>query len=427
MESHDLSNTKRVPLSEVRTGMYIVALDRSWIETPFLFHRKLIKSSDEIELLKKHGIREVVIDTERGADTDSRAVVASDKVLPVSGVVGNGDESVVEIRHATASEVKFKIMAQEFDVARQVHEEALAATQSIFDGAGRGAPVNAAVAEKVVSDLSGTILRSPEASLLMTQMRRFQNDLFSHAINVCVLSLVVGAAEGLGEDNPVLGMGALFHDIGQTRLPRNLIRKKDPYTESERRLMEQHPTLGFNVLQRSENIPEPAWRIVLEHHERADGTGYPGRLKTSQVAIFSQIVAIIDAYDAMLMGRNHAALQPIEALRQIYLDAKSGAFDRALIEKVIRALGVYPVGSLVELNTGERGIVIAANRSDSLKPTLRIVAWADAQGHSVGPVVSLAERSAGSPDRRIVRVLDPGKERIDIMAQLKNVAGHLVA
>jgi putative nucleotidyltransferase with HDIG domain len=257
-------------------------------------------------------------------------------------------------------------------------------------------------------------------------MRRFQNDLFSHAINVCVLSLVVGAAEGFGADNPVLGLGALFHDVGQTRLPRNLIRKQDPYTESERRLMEQHATLGFNILQRSENVPELAGRVVLEHHERADGSGYPGKHKADQLSLFGQIVAITDAYDAMLMGRNRAALQPIEALRQIYLDAKNGAFDRALMEKIIRALGVYPVGSLVELNTGERGIVIAANRFDSLKPTLRIVAWPDEDGRSDGAVVCLAEPNAGSLDRRIVRVLDPGKERIDIMGQLQISAGHLV-
>jgi hypothetical protein len=88
MESHDLSNTKRVPLSEVRTGMYIVALDRSWIETPFLFRRKLIKSSDEIELLKKHGIREVVIDTERGADTDSRPTDTAAGAEPMPAAVG---------------------------------------------------------------------------------------------------------------------------------------------------------------------------------------------------------------------------------------------------------------------------------------------------------------------------------------------------
>jgi HD-GYP domain-containing protein (c-di-GMP phosphodiesterase class II) len=424
MESQG-DTTKRVPVSEVRTGMYIVSLDRSWIDTPFLFNRKLIKSSEEIELLKKHGIREVVIDTRRGADTDT-AVELPETSAPQPGPSEHADRPVVEIRHATADSVEFKFMVQEFDVARRIHDEALAATQSIFDGAGRGSPVNVAVAAKVVSDLSGTVLRSPEASLLLTQMRRFQGDLFAHSVNVCVLSLVVGAAEGFEGDNAILGLGALLHDLGETRLPRNLIRKQDSYTESERQLVEQHPTLGFNAIQHIENIPERARRIVIEHHERADGSGYPAKLKGEQISLFSRIVAITDAYDTMLMGRNRLFLQPIEVLRQIYLEAENGAFDRALIEKFIRALGVYPIGSLVELNTGERGIVIAANRTDRLKPTLRIVAWPNGQEDPIGPVVSLAEFSAGSLDRRIVRVLDPGKERINIMAHLQIAAGDLV-
>jgi hypothetical protein len=140
----------------------------------------------------------------------------------------------------------------------------------------------------------------------------------------------------------------------------------------------------------------------------------------------SQIVAITDAYDAMLIGRNHPALQPIEVLREIYLDAQRGLFDRVLAEKVIRALGVYPIGSLVDLNTGERGIVIAANRADSLKPTLRIVAWPGGKNDTTDSVVDLAQPGDGAVERRIVRVLDPGKERIDIMAHLQTAAGHLV-
>lgn len=418
--SQEVNATKRVPLSEVKPGMYVVGLDRSWIDTPFLFHRKLIKDSDDIELFKKHGIREVVIDPSRSVNLEQAAAAQPAQSDPESK-----GRPVIEVRPANPSEVSFRILVEEFEVARKVHDEALSATQSIFDGAGRGAPIPAQVAKKVVSDITGCILRSPDASLLLTQMRRFQNDLFSHAVNVCVLSLVVGAAEGIEAENPVLGFGALLHDVGQTRLPRNLLRKTDPYTESERRLMEQHPTLGLNVIQRSENIPDAARLIVAQHHERVNGTGYPAKLKGDEISLYSQIVGITDAYDSMLIGRSHAPLQPIEVLRQIYLDAQGGAFDINLVGRVIRALGVYPIGSLVELNTGERGIVIAANRVDSLKPTLRIVAWPGAVEGEEGAVVSLAE--PGMVERKIVRVLDPGKERIDIMSHLQLAAGNLIS
>src|SRR4029077_18343024 len=110
-------------------------------------------------------------------------------------------------------------------------------------------------------------------------------------------------------------------------------------------------------------------------------------------------------------GRDQGALQPIEVLRQLYLQSNAGAFDRNLIERIIRCLGVYPTGSVVELNTGERGIVIAANRNDTLRPTLRIISSRNGLALSRGPIISLAETESGSIERRIIRALDPGKER----------------
>jgi HD-GYP domain-containing protein (c-di-GMP phosphodiesterase class II) len=202
-------------------------------------------------------------------------------------------------------------------------------------------------------------------------------------------------------------------------MPRNLIRKSEAYTESERQLLEQHPRLGATLLERSANIPELVRRMVAEHHERIDGSGYPFVLSGAQISLFSQVVAITDTYDSMLTGRNQGALQPIEVLRQLYLQSNAGAFDRDLLERIIRCLGVYPAGSVVELNTGERGIVIAANRKDALRPILRIISSRNGLALSRGPIISLAEPDSGSVERRIVRALDPGKERVDVLAYLK--------
>jgi HD-GYP domain-containing protein (c-di-GMP phosphodiesterase class II) len=206
------------------------------------------------------------------------------------------------------------------------------------------------------------------------------------------------------------------------RLPRNLIRKHDPFTDQERRLLEQHPVLGGAILEQAENISLVAQQIVVEHHERLNGTGYPAKAAGASISPLSQIVAITDAYDAMMTGRNGVLQKPIDVLRELYLDANAGAFDRDLVEKVIRSLGVYPVGSLVELNTGERAIVLAANRSNTLKPTIRLVLTRDRLPLPQGPVISLSEESAAK-GRHILRTLDPGKEHIDIMRHLTFTAG----
>ncbi len=414
MSTETLTTRKRVSVSQIKPGMYVVSLDQSWFQTPFYLHRRLIKNAEDIEQLKKLGVREVVIDTALGADVEDPLPNPASATTPT---VTNRSEAIP--RPTSLHEASLQPLVKELETARTIHAEALAAAQTIFDGVGSGSPLNIPIAKKVVTNLLESITRSPETNLLLSQMRRFQHDLFTHAVNVCVLCLVVGTLDGFDSDISALGLGALLHDLGETRIPRNLIRKREPYTESERQLLEQHPRLGATLLERSENIPELARRIVTEHHERIDGSGYPFAIRGAQISIFSQVVAITDMYDAMLTGRNQGALQPIEVLRQLYLQSNYGAFDRELIERIIRCLGVYPAGSLVELNTGERGIVIAANRKDALRPTLRIVSSRNGLALSRGPILSLADWDSGSVERRIVRALDPGEERVDVLAYLK--------
>jgi HD-GYP domain-containing protein (c-di-GMP phosphodiesterase class II) len=416
MDTRGLSRRKRVPVSQLKPGVYVVALDQSWFQTPFMLHRRLIKDFEEIELLKKHGVREVVIDIARGADIDP----SLSTLEPAEADRSENQKlspAVPQPRSSLPPEATLQTVVEELEISRTIHDEALSAARDIFTGVGSGSPINSPIARQVVTNLLSSITRSPEANLLLTQMRRFQNELFTHSVNVCVLSLVVGTFEGLEDEITTLGLGALLHDVGQTRLPRNLTHKNGIFTETERRIMEQHPGLGALILKQSENMPKTVTRIVLEHHERLNGSGYPCGLRNAEIAFLSQIVAITDAYDAMLMGRNQLPAPPVEVLRQLYLQGSAGAFDRSLVERIIHGLGVYPIGSLVELSTGERGIVIASNRADSLKPTLRVVVSGDALACLNGPVINLAETN-GDP-RRIVRALDPAKEGIDVMAHLR--------
>ena len=426
-EKEELKTKKQIPVSELKPGMYVVGLDRSWFKTPFLFHRRVIKDAEDIELFKRHGIREVVIETAHGADHQPPLhpkrdeptgtwppQVAEPPAVAKESALKNGART----RAPTLAEKVFRPLTRELKVARTIRDEALTAARRIFDGVGSGAPVHSPAARKVVANLLSSITRSPEANLLLAQMRRFENDLMVHAVNVCVFTLVVATLERLDDDPTALGMGAMLHDVGKTRLPRNLILKPAGYTDQERRLMERHPTLGATILRQSENISELAQRIAIEHHERIDGSGYPCGLGGAEIALASQLVTVTDLYDNMLSGRCKPPLQPIEALRELYLQSNTGALDGGLVERVIHCLGVYPVGSLVELNTGERGIVIAPNRADSLKPTLRIVSSADGAAEPNGPVVDLAESHSDFMERRIFRALDPAKEQFDLMASL---------
>lgn len=393
--------------------MYVVELDRPWIATPFFFHRKQIAGLEEVERFKKHGIREVVIDTQRGVDVET----ASPAQLEPEAAASLAESQAAD--RVRAEEIALQPLVEELETARAIHDEALSLAKSIFDGATGGLPANYALAKTVVADLLGSVARSPDANLLLVQMRRFDRGLFAHAVNVCVLSLVVATAEDCDLEIPSLGLGALLHDIGETRVPRQLLRNTGKLNDTERRLLEQHPRLGAMLLDQSGAVPESARQIVRQHHERIDGSGYPNQVAGDGLSLGAQIVAIADMYDDMFTGRNQAMLQPVEVLRQLFVQSHAGAIDRSLIERMVRCLGVYPVGSLVELNSGERGIVVAANRADTLRPMVRVVTSHMGNFHARGPILSLNEPGPGGSDRHIVRALDPGRERLDPMLFLK--------
>ena len=422
MGHQDTTTRKRVAIADVRLGMYVVGLDRSWLRTPFLFHRKLIQRADEIDQLKKHGIRAVVIDTARGVDVSD---VLDGQALADRETASVRTEAQATVARAplSAAELAFQPLARELENTRSIHAEALTLAQTIFDGVGGGARIDGKMADDVVVALQGSIARSPEANLLLMQMRRFQTDLFTHAVNVCVLSLVVATAEDLVDDLATLGMAALLHDIGETRLPRALLHKTNNFTDAEANLLKQHPALGAALLAQSSDIAPLAQSIVLAHHERIDGSGYPAA--AADLSLYSQIVALTDSYDDMLSGRNQVALQPTEVLRQLYLQANTGSADRDLVEKIIRTLGVYPIGSVVELNTGERGVVVATNRAAALKPVVRVIMSRSGLVQFNGPIIGLADAAKDAIERRIVAVLDPVKERVDPLVFMRLAPGAL--
>ena len=428
MDDEDMLTRKRIAIDDLRLGMYVAGLDRSWLKTPFLFHRKLIQRTEEIDQLKKHGTREVVIDTARGVDvTDALGGSLVKAGAPASRATEDhlaGGHVAPAQAPPSAAELAFQPLARELENARAIHDEALILAQTIFDGVGGGARIDGKIAAQVVTQLRASIMRSPEASLLLMQMRRFQTDLFTHAVNVCVLSLVVALAENLGDDIAMLGIAALLHDIGETRLPRALLHKTNNLTDAEANLLKQHPALGAALLAQNPGIPPMAQSIVLAHHERIDGSGYP--TGGADLSLYSQIVALTDSYDDMLSGRNQVApRQPTEVLRQLYLQANSGSADRALVEKVIRSLGVYPIGSVVELNTGERGVVVATSRVAALKPVVRVIMSRSGLMQFNGPVIGLADGAKDAIERRIVAVLDPVKERIDPLVFMRLAPGAL--
>jgi HD-GYP domain-containing protein (c-di-GMP phosphodiesterase class II) len=275
--------------------------------------------------------------------------------------------------------------------------------------------------KQTVQSLIDGVLHHYDTLLCLNHLRQYDTEQFTHGVDVCVLTLVIGKHQNVpGAQLEQLGMGALLHDVGKMRLPRHLLHKQEAYTEDERYLMQQHPRLGATVLMHADGIPESTRRIVLEHHERLNSSGYPAGLGGEAISPLSMIVGIADVYDTMLSGRyGRPRLLPAQAIKALYQCSLKGEFDSLLVEHVVRCLGIYPVGSLVELCTGERGIVRAANPTDALRPVVQIIWDASQQPYPTPLLVSLAAPPAEGPERTIVCTLDPMKEHLDISRYLE--------
>jgi HD-GYP domain-containing protein (c-di-GMP phosphodiesterase class II) len=390
--------TKRIAIEKLIPGMFVVEMDVPWYRTPFLFRKKLINDLQTIELMKQHGIRMLTIDTSKGSDLPS--------ATQPSVNAASTDSNVPFPKELKTEQAIIYAQAQE-------------AVERIFDDLERGVPPSPEATKAIVSNVLDQVLNDRAAiatQVAIQKIKQFDRSLTTHALDTCILSLIVAIESELDQPmQELVGMGALLHDAGYVRLPRNLVRKRDEGTGQEKTLLEQHCKLGVTLLSEHPGMHEDVLRIVREHHERSDKSGFPAGLGHDQISHLAQIVGIVDVYDAMVSRRGALpAMIPHDAVRQLFLAGEGGQFEKALVEVMIRSIGVYPVGSLVRLNTGEQAVVIGVNPQQRLKPLVKVTT--DPQGGSYPtPIkIDLAAPSSDHTVRSVLRVLDPVRERVNI-------------
>lgn len=408
VEGAAMSQGKAIPIEQVRLGMYIVGLDRSWFHTPFFKHRWLLQREEDLARLKAYGISQVMIDPSRGLDVEPAVA----PVRPTRSV----DATPQPPQHTEAFQARFE---QEVAQARALRADARSAIERIFTDLKTGAPLDSQGLRTVVTAVLDRLTDYPVAMLTLTQleqMKRLDTDLFAHAVDVCIFSLIVGRAHGLTDGSlEQLGLGALLHDIGETRLPQNLLHKPGRHTEQDLALLRLHPRIGLAVLSGTGPLPAITRAVIAEHHERMDGSGYPDGLRGSRISLPGQIVGLVDAYDAMASRRKgRPPLSPGQAVRQLFQLGLKHQYDRTLVEWLIQCLGVYPFGSLVELSTGERAVVYAVNQKERLKPCVKLITDAQGRPYAQPKLIDLAEARPDEPARAILRVLDAEVEQVDV-------------
>ena len=389
--------------------MYVSNLDRPWLDTPFLIQGFVIKDNDEISLLKKY-CDHVFIDTAKGIDTEQ--YIHNPKQLKTNQRL----EQCLVDNTKLVEYVDTRTPAEEMPVAKMAIDKASNRVVAIMEAVKANKSINAEQVREVVEPILESVIRNPDALMWLTQMRHKDSYTYSHSLDNCALAVAFGRHMGLPRhDLNTLAMGLLLMDIGKMKIPAEVLNKSEPLTEKEFDLVRSHVGHSVHILKKSEGIDIDIINIALTHHERFDGSGYPSGLKGTNTPVYGRMAAIIDCYDAMTSKRPYG--QPVSAysaLQEIY-NWRNKYFQEELVEQFLQCLGVFPTGTLVEMHSGEVGIVMAQNRTRRMSPKVMLLLDKDKQALPDYQVVDLMNQPFEYNENplTIVRGLDPGTYGID--------------
>lgn len=395
---------KRVPISALRVGMYITDLNNDWIPHNSQRKRGVIKKEETIEKIRRMGVQFVYIDASRGLDTQDSETAAE---------VDRRNESALQRAGEQLPGLRARVpLEEEIVIAQRIHSQAQGLVGDFMNNVKLGGAIDIAPIHKLADELQHSVFRNANALSCLGRIREKDNYLLEHSVNLSVLMSLFGNYRGLSAD--VLHqtiVGALLHDLGKILTPNNILHKPGRLTPEEFEVMKLHARHSRDILAATEGIGELTVITAAQHHERLDGSGYPEGLKGNEISEYGRMVAITDVYDAITADRvYHKGLTPTQGLKKL-LEWSGDHLDPVLVKEFIRCIGLYPVGSLVLLESGRLGVVVEANDSDQRLPTVKVIYHT--RFRIAIPVETLDLARPGAHDR-IVRAVDPDEYRIDV-------------
>jgi HD-GYP domain-containing protein (c-di-GMP phosphodiesterase class II) len=370
----------------------------------------LLRARDQARLKAEKAREKAAAETRRQAEAERRRAEAEAKAR---------QEVLAALAAAEARPAKTWTvpLEQELPVAEKLYNEALDYTRSFIEDVRSGRPVDHKTAIPLVDEVIESVFRNDTAVASLCKLKRFDEYTYSHSLNVGVLVVVLGRRIGLAKS--VLrhvGIAGLFHDVGKARIPKNILNKPGRLSPVELKVMRTHPIEGWHLMKDQKDLHPEALAAVLDHHERFDGKGYPRGLRGEEIGLFARLVGVVDVYDALTSQRVYKEpIPPGRALSLMYQWRLSDFFPGS-VEHFIRCLGVFPVGSLVELTNGEHAVVMELNPAAPLRPKIRVVFDAQMRPKPARSL-DLAEQKpqAGDKPVEIWRCLNPLDYKIDVV------------
>ncbi|MFH1019809.1 MAG: HD-GYP domain-containing protein [Pseudomonadota bacterium] len=359
---------KKVVIEELQPGMQIERFDGGWLDHPFIFNSKRIKNQGEIERLKDWGITHVYIED---GQNPSPAPAGLEQKIPPPPVAF---ERMVTPQTARVDrELRHIPIRQEIVRAQKVRERASQAAKNILADVQAGKKIQTREAKAAVSELDNSICHNKDALFLLMRLRKKDEYTFDHSVSVGVLLLAFCRSMGFDEETTrTIGLGGLLHDVGKMAVPLAILNKPSALNDDEFKEIQQHVIYCQEILATTHNISQPVAKIAMEHHERFDGTGYPQGLSADAISLGGQMAAITDVFDALTSDRCYRnGIDQVEVLRKLYGWSRSH-FNEGLVHRFIRCIGVYPAGTLVQLESGMLGVVVEST-DNLLRPVVRLI------------------------------------------------------
>lgn len=378
----------RIDIDKITKGMYVCDLDRPWNETSFLFQGFRITNKQEIEQLK-NVCKFIYVDEEKSTIDITPDLLALSAKSPQAETYKKPEPLYnIQVKHKS-HEVGFE---KEFPVAKEVYQNSVEKMSLIFSDLRVGKSLNVLTVKSTVQNMASSILRNPDALKLMCVLQERDNDAVTHALHVCILTLAFAYYLGLKNDMmQQLGIGALLHDIGESKLPVGLFWKSEPFTAEEKKEVQKHTEYGLDIINKVQGFHPVVFDIVSDHHERINGSGFPRQSEGDEISYNSMLVSIVDVYDCVTMG--YEGRQPIsctDALKSMY-DWRNELFQGELVEHFIQCLGIYPIGSVVRLNSGEIGIVVSFDDCSRLTPRVMLLLDKDKEYYPTPRMLDLSQ------------------------------------
>ncbi|PMG76381.1 HD family phosphohydrolase [Shewanella sp. 10N.286.51.B7] len=366
-----MKNSVKVSINQIQVGNFI-RLPVSWKDHPFLFSNFKVKTQSQIELIKSLGIEQVYFDTER---SDVKLLDKEEAKSKAGLIKEDGlDELKLEMDQYKQDQIESqKKLRRSIKKTEQQFDRSLSMMRSTVSKLG-SRPLNSVNdAKDMVSSMTNMLLSSDDLVLHLMGDAKPGDLIYHHSLNVSVMCMMLAKSLNWNrEDIELIGLGALFHDVGKLKIPSNILNKQVPLTKPEQNLIKQHPLMSLNFLKLADTFPEQAKPMIANHHEFIDGSGYPKGLKGDDLDKFSQLIAVVNEYDDLCNGtKTSKAKTPYASLGLIYKNYQK-KLNTEYVGKLIKTIGIYPPGSVIELSSGQFGMVMSVNLNKILFPQIML-------------------------------------------------------